>query len=140
MQLFEAYSKLQGRLQQYEEKGWIHPTPDIGVARFQAFAEPDLIPLTRRLVTILQQAGIPAHAVDKLHETPMWFGLFLNEAWTVGVFLQPLDAVSMQITVRFGWDPPIEESQVLPYRKCTRATFAAALERCIDRLLIRPPL
>ena len=140
MQLLDAYSQFQGRLQRYEEQGWITPGTDVERTRFLAFAEIDLIPLTRRLATILQQAGIPAQTVDRLDDTPMWFGLFLDETWTVGVFLQPLDPTAMQLTVRFGWDPAVEERHTLLYRRCTRSTFAAALERCIDRLLIRPPL
>lgn len=140
MQLLDAYAQLQGRLQRYEEQGVITPSPDAERSRFVAFAELDLIPLCRRLVTVLQQAGIPAQAVDKLDETPMWFGVFLNETWTVGLFLQSRDATSMQLTLRFGWDPAVEEGHVLFYRRCTRAAFASALERCIERLLIRPPL
>ncbi len=96
--------------------------------------------LPETLATILNQAGIPAQAIDKLEHTPMWFGLFLDETWDVGAFLQPLDAAGMQLTIRFNWDPTVEEQHVLLYRKCTRATFASALERCIDRLLIRPKL
>lgn len=140
MQLFEAYTTLQGKLQQYEEKGWIMPNSDAERSRFLAFAETDLIPLTRRLATILNQAGIPAQAVNKLEDTPMWFGLFLDETWAVGAFLQPLDAASMQLTIRFSWDPMVEEQHVLLYRKCTRTAFASALEQSIDRLLLRPPL
>ena len=140
MQLFEAYSKLQGQLRRYEEQGVIVPNPDSARLRFLTFAEIELIPLTRRLATVLQQNGIPAQTVVKLDETPMWFGLFLDETWTVGVFIQPLDVASMQLTVRFGWDPAIEQPHMLLYRRCTRATFASALERCIERLLIRPPM
>lgn len=140
MQLFEAYTTFQSKLQQYEEKRWIMPNPEAERSRFLAFAETDLISLTRRLATILNQAGIPAQAIDKLEEDPMWFGLFLDETWAVGAFLQPLDAAGMQLTIRFNWDPTVEEQHVLLYRKCTRATFASALERCIDRLLIRPKL
>lgn len=140
MELLDAYTKLQGKLQRYEEQGWITPCSDSEHSRFLAFAEIDLIPLTRRLTTVLQQAGIPAQTIVKLDDNTMWFGLFMDETWTVGVFLQPLDASSMRLTVRFGWDPSIEESHVLLYRRCTRATFASALEHCIDRLLIKPPL
>jgi hypothetical protein len=140
MQMLDAYPKLQGRLRRYEEEGLLIPNPDSAQMRFLAFAEIDLIPLTRRLATLLQQAGIPAQTVVNLEESPAWFGLFLDETRTVGLFLQPLDAASMQLTMRFGWDPPVEEPHVLLYRKCTRAACASALERCIDRLLIRPPL
>lgn len=140
MHLLDAYTRLQGQLQRYEEQGLLIPNPDSTRLRFVAFAEIELIPLTRRLETVLQQAGIPAQTVVKLDDNTMWFGLFLNETWTAGVFLQPLDASSMQLTVRFEWDPAKEESHVLLYRRCTPSTFASALERCIDRLLIRPPL
>ena len=140
MQLFDAYPKLQGQLRRYEEHGLLIPDPDSARMRFLAFAEIDLIPLIRRLETILQQAGVPAQTVVNLEESPTWFGVFLNETRTMGLFLQPLDAASMQLTMRFGWDPPVEEPHVLLYRKCTRAACASALERCIDRLLIRPPL
>lgn len=139
MQLSDAYMRLQGKLQKYEEKGWITPDADAERWRFLAFAEGDLIPMIQRLATILQQAGILGVAVEKLDDNPPWFGVFLDETWAVGVFLQPLDSTSMQLTVRFGWEPTVEEQHVLLYRKCTSATFASALERCIDRLLIRPP-
>lgn len=140
MELLDAYTKLQGRLQHYEENGWMTPSPDAQLSRFLAFAEIDLIPLTRRLAAILQQAGMAAHVVVQLEEDNMWFGLFLDETRTRGLLLQPHDATSMQLTVRFGWDPPVEEPHVLRYHRCTRAHFASALERCIDRLVIRPPL
>ncbi len=140
MQLFDAYSKLQGQLRRYEEHGWLIPNPESARLRFLAFAEIELIPLTRRLATVLQQAGIPAQTVVQLDQTPMWFGLFLDETWTRGLFLQPHDSASLQLTVRLSWAPPQEEPHVLLYHRCTRAAFASALERCIDRLLIRPPL
>lgn len=140
MYLFEAYTTIQGKLQQYEEKGWITPAPKAARSRFLAFAETDLIPLTRRLATILNQAGVPAQAIDQLEEEFPWFGLFLDETWAVGAYLQPLDATSMQVTIRFSWDPTVEEQHVLLYRKCTRVSFASVLERCIDRLLIQSRL
>lgn len=140
MYLFEAYTTIQGKLQQYEEKGWITPAPEAARSRFLAFAETDLIPLTRRLATILNQAGVPAQAIDQLEEETPWFGLVLDETRAVGVFLQTLDPASMHVTIRFSWDPTVEEQHVLLYRKCTRVSFASALERCIERLLIRPPL
>lgn len=139
MQLFDAYPKLQGQLRRYEEHGLLIPDPDSARMRFLAFAEIDLIPLTRRLATLLHQAGIPARTVVKLDETPMWFGVFWDETWTVGVFVQPHDAVSMRLTVRFGWNPAVEEDHVLLYRRCTQTTFSSALERCIDRLIICSP-
>lgn len=140
MELLDAYTKLQGKLQRYEEQGWITPCPNAERSRFLAFAEIDLIPLTRRLAAILQQAGTAAHVVVQLEEDTMWFGLFLDETQTRGLLLQPHDATSIELTVRFGWDPPVEEPHVLRYHRCTRALFASALERCIDRLLTRPPL
>ena len=88
MQLFDAYSRLQGRLQRYEEEGWLTPCPDAERSHFLAFAEIDLIPLTRRLATVLQQAGIPAQTVVQLDETSLWFGVFLDETWTRGLYLQ----------------------------------------------------
>ena len=140
MELLDAYTKLQGKLQRYEEQGWLSPRLDAERSRFLAFAEIDLIPLVRRLAAILQQAGIPAHVAIELEERNMWFGLFLDETQTRGLLLQPHDAASMILTVRFGWDPPVEEPHVVRYHRCTRALFASALERCIDRLLTRPPL
>lgn len=140
MELLDAYTKLQGKLQHYEEQGWITPSPEAERSRFLAFAEIDLIPLTRRLATVLQQAGIPAHVAIELEEHNMWFGLFMDETRTRGLLLQPHDAASMQLTMRFSWDPAVEEPHALLYHRCTRAAFASALERCIDRLLIRPPL
>lgn len=68
----------------------------------------------------------------------MWFGLFLDKTRAVGALLQALDAVGMQLTIRFNWYPTVEEHYVLLYRKCTRETIAPVLRRCIDRLLIRP--
>lgn len=140
MELLDAYTKLQGKLQRYEEQGWMTPCPDAERSRFLAFAEIDLIPLARRLAAILQQAGIPAHVAIELEERNMWFGLFLDETRTRGLLLQPHDAASLQLTIRFGWDPAVEEPHVVHYHRCTRAFFASALERCIDRLLTRPPL
>jgi len=137
MQLFEAYTTLQEKLQQYEEAGRHRPHPDGTRARFLAFAEADLIPLTRRLATIVGQAGIPAQATAQLEDESMWFGLFLDDRWTLGVYLQPVDAANMRLTIRFSWEPTIEEQHVLLYRNCTRATFAAALEQCIERLLLQ---
>ena len=61
MELLDAYTTLRGKLQRYEEQGWLLPCPETERSRFLAFAEIDLIPLTRRLATVLQQAGIPAH-------------------------------------------------------------------------------
>ena len=140
MELLDAYTKLQGKLQRYEEQGWMTPCPDAERSRFLAFAEIDLIPLVRRLATILQQAGISAHVAVELETDHMWVGLFLDETRTRGLFLQTHDAASMQLTVRFSWDPTVEEPHVLHYHRCTRAAFASALERCIDRLVIKPPL
>jgi hypothetical protein len=140
MELLGAYTKLQGKLQRYEEQGWITPCPDAERSRFLAFAEIDLIPLARRLATILRQAGISAYVAVELEDRNMWLGLFLDETRTRGLLLQSHDAAAMQLTVRFGWDPPVEEPHVLRYHRCTRALFASALERCIDRLITRPPL
>lgn len=140
MELLDAYTKLQGKLQRYEEQGWLLPCPEAERSRFLAFAEIDLIPLVRRLATVLQQAGIPAQTVVQLDETPLWFGVFLDETWTRGLYLQPHDSASLQLTVRLSWDPPLEEPHVLAYRHCTREKCASALERCIDHLLTRPPL
>lgn len=140
MHLLDAYTRLQGQLQRYEEQGWLIPNPDSTRLRFVAFAEIELIPLTRRLETVLQQAGIPAQTVVKLDDNTMWFGLFLDETWTRGLYLQPHDTASLQLTVRLSWDPPLEEPHVLAYRHCTREKCASALERCIDHLLTRPPL
>lgn len=140
MQLFDPYLKLQGQLRRYEEHGWLIPNPESARLRFLAFAEIELIPLTRRLTAVLQQAGIPAQTVVQLDETPMWFGVFLDETWTRGLHLQPHDSSSLQLTVRLSLDPPLEEPHVLAYRHCTREKCASALERCIDHLLTRPPL
>ena len=65
MQLFEAYTTLQGKLQQYEESGRLMPHPSARRERFRAFAEADLMPLSRRLATILTQAGIPCQGSPK---------------------------------------------------------------------------
>lgn len=137
MQLFDAYTTLQGKLQQYEETGQLTPHPNTAHARFLAFAEADLMPLTRRLATILNQAGIPAQIGAQLEEESMWFGVFLNESWSVGIYIQPLDATSMQLSIQFNLDPEVEEHHILLYRKCTRATFAATLERGVERLLMQ---
>ncbi len=137
MQLCEAYTTLQGKLQQYEETGRLTPHPDAMRERFRAFAEADLMPLTRRLATILTQAGIPAETSAQLEEESMWFGLFLNETWSVGIYVQPLDAASMQLSLQFNLDSEAEEHHLLLYRKCTRATFAATLERAVERLLMQ---
>ncbi len=137
MQLCEAYTTLQGKLQQYEETGRLTPHPDAMRERFRAFAEADLMPLTRRLATILTQAGIPAETSAQLEEESMWFGLVLNETWSVGIYVQPLDAASMQLSLQFNLDSEAEEHHLLLYRKCTRATFAATLERAVERLLMQ---
>lgn len=137
MQQFEAYTTLHEKLQQYEETGRLTPHPDATRARFLAFAEADLMPLTRRLATILNQAGIPAQTGAQLEEESMWFGLFLNETWSVGIYVQPLDTVSMQLSLQFNVDPEMEEHHILLYRKCSRATFATAMERAIERLLMQ---
>ncbi|HRB16180.1 MAG TPA: hypothetical protein PK224_10350 [Nitrospira sp.] len=137
MQLCEAYTTLQNKLQQYEETGRLTPRPDAMRSRFLAFAEADLMPLTRRLATILTQAGIPAYTRAQLEEEAMWFGLFLNETWSVGIYVQPLDAASMQLSLQFNVDSEAEEHHILLYRKCTRATFATTLERAVERLLMQ---
>jgi|CXWL01.1.fsa_nt_gi hypothetical protein len=49
------------------------PSPEAERSCFLAFAETDLIPLTRRLVMILNQAGIPAQAIDRM-TTPCGLG------------------------------------------------------------------
>ncbi|MDP3092195.1 MAG: hypothetical protein Q8N04_16100 [Nitrospira sp.] len=67
-----AYPKLQGQLRRYEEHGLLIPDPASARMRFLALAEIDLIPLARRLATLLQQAGIPACTVVQLDEIPMW--------------------------------------------------------------------
>lgn len=137
MQLFEAYTTLQEKLQQYEEMGRLRPHPDATRARFLAFAEADLLPLTRRLATILNQAGIPAQTAAQLEEESMWFGLFLNDTRSVGLYVQPLDPASMQLSLQFNLDPEMEEHHILLYRKCNRTTFATAMERAIERLLMQ---
>lgn len=137
MQLFDAYTALQQKLQQYERTGRLTPHPDSPRTRFLAFAEADLMPLTRRLATILSQAGIPAQANAQLESESLWFGLFLDDRWSVGAYLQPLDDLSMRLTLRFSWEPTIEQHHVLLYRTCTRATFATAMERAIERLLVQ---
>ena len=139
MHLLEAFTTLQTFLHRYEEQGGISPTPEMNQLRFLAFAEVELVPIIRRVTTVLQQAGIPAHDVVKLREDPMWFGVFLDETWTCGLFVQPHDAASMLLTIRLGGDPLTEEPHVLPYRRCTRAAFASVLERSVERLLT-PPL
>ncbi len=140
MHLFEAYTTLQKTLQQYEETGRLTPHPDAMRWRFLAFAEADLMPLTRRLATILNQAGIPAQTGAQLQEESMWFGLFLNETWSVGIYIQPLDATSMQLSLQFDLDSQADEHHLLLYRKCTRVTFAETLERAVERLLVRSKL
>lgn len=137
MQLFDAYITLQQKLQQYERTGRLTPHPDATRARFLAFADADLVPLTRRLATILSQAGIPAQASAQLEGESLWFGLFFDDRWSVGTYLQPLDDISMRLTLRFSWEPTIENHHVVLYRTCTRATFAAALEQSIERLLLQ---
>ena len=121
MQRSEADTTLQGKLQQYEESGRLTPHPDARRERFRAFAEADLTPLTRRLATILTQAGIPAYTEAQLEGTPLWFGLFLNDRWPAGIYVQPLDASSMQLSLRFNLDSEAEEHHILLYRQCTRA-------------------
>lgn len=59
-----------------------------------------------------------------------------DDRWSAGVYLQPFDDISMRLTLRFSWEPTIEEQHALLYRTCTRATFAAALKRGIERLLM----
>lgn len=137
MQLFEAYTTLQGKLQQYEESGRLMPHPSARRERFRAFAEADLMPLSRRLATILTQAGIPAYTEAQLDGKPLWFGLFLNDRWPTGIYVQPLDAHSMQLSLRFDLDSEAEEHHILLYRQCTRATFSATLERAVERLLMQ---
>ncbi len=137
MQLFDAYTTLQQKLQQYERMGRLTPHPEASRLRFLAFAEADLMPLTRRLATILCQAGIPAEASAQPEGDSLWFGLFLDDRWSAGVYLQPLDDISMRLTLRFSWEPTIEEHHALLYRTCTRVTFAADLERSIERLLMQ---
>ncbi len=135
MQLFEAYTSLQEKLQQYKQTGQPTPNSDGTHARFLAFAEADLIPLTCRLAAILNQAGIPAQVGAQMEVQSMWFGVFLNEMWSVGIYVQPLDAASMQLSLQFNPDSEVDEHHILLYRKCTRATFAAAMERGVERLL-----
>ena len=140
MHLLEAFTTLRTFLQRYEEQGGISPSPATNRLRFLAFADFELIPLMKRLTTVLQQAGIPARDVVQFGEEPVWFGVFLDDTWTCGVFVQPHDAASMLLTIRVGGDPLSEEPHVLPYRRCTREAFASVLERSIERLLTRPPL
>lgn len=137
MQLFDAYTNLQQKLQQYERTGQLTPHPEAARPRFLAFAEADLMPLARRLATILCQAGIPAEASAQLEGDALWFGVFLDDRWSAGVYLQPFDDISMRLTIRFSWEPTIEEQHAMLYRTCTRVTFADALERGIERLLVQ---
>lgn len=136
MHLSEAFTTLQGKLRQYEESERFMPSRDARRERFRAFAEADLMPLTRRLATILTQGGIPASTKTHLEETPMWFGLFLDDLWPASIYVQPLDAHSMHLFLRFDTNSEAEEHHVLLYRQCTRATFAATLERAVERLLM----
>ena len=67
----------------------------------------------------------------------MWFGLLLNDQWPAGIYVQPLDAHSMQLSLRFDLDSEAEEHHILLYRQCTRETFAATLEQAVERLLMQ---
>ncbi len=140
MQHPETFTTLHTLLQRYEEQGWLTPCPGTERSRFLAFAANDVVPLTRRLTTLLQQAGISAQDVVELDQENPWCGLFLDEAWTQGLWVQAQDGSSMLLTIRLGGTPPTEEQQILPYRYCTQAGFASLLERTIERLIIRPPM
>lgn len=140
MYLLEAFTTLRTFLQQYEEHSGISASPATKRLRFLAFADIELIPLMRRLTTLLQQAGIPARDVAELSGEPAWFGVFLDDTWTRGVILQPHDAASMLLTIRRGGNPIIEEHQPLGYQRCTPQAFAAVLESTIKRLLQHPPI
>lgn len=140
MHLLEAFTTLRTFLQRYEENGGISPSPATKRLRFLAFADIELIPLMRRLTTVLQQAGIPARDVVELGGESAWFGMFLDDTWTRGVFVQQHDAASMLLTIRRGGDPIIEEHHPLGYQRCTPQAFAAVLERTVEQLLQHPPI